>query len=424
MKISVIGLGYVGLPLSALLAQNFDVIGFDIDASRIRKLDARERVLSEPGLDEALDRAMDSGRLKFTSAPGDITDSNVKIITVGTPYDDKKKDIDYSFLDSALEAVSARVNKGDVIVLKSTVPVGTTSGRVVRALNKKNHRVPEDVGVAFSPERILEGQAIKDYKNLPKVIGASDERSYRIAEEVFSALGGRMVRVSDPQTAEMVKMIDNYARYAFLGLTNEVALISEKSGVDVMEVLKAAKDDYPRNAGLMIPGPGVGGSCLNKDPFILKTSMAREGLDLKMVDTAHEINSGMQPHVVSMVKKFARGRKRVAMAGLAFKGQTDDTRFTPAFRINALLQREGFEVRLSDPLVKSKEYAITSDIYEAATGSEILLLVTDHEAYRNIDLRHLKGLMKEKPLIIDTRAFIDRSKAEKEGFEYHGLGRL
>lgn len=423
LKIAIIGLGYVGLPLAALLSGKFEVVGFDTDASKVKKLDKREEILTEPGLKEILNKSIDSGKLKFTTTAEDIQDSQVKIITVGTPYDEKKRDVDYSFLDSAIEIVCRHIKKGDVVVLKSTVPVGTTSKRVVKALKANKHKVPEDVGVVFSPERIVEGQAIHDYATLPKIIGASDDRSFEIFSKVAQALGGRIIRVSNPETAEMVKMTDNYARFAFLGVVNELALVCEKVGVDVMEMLRAAKEDYKRNDGLLIPGPGVGGSCLNKDPFILQSNMEKEGLSLHMVDAAKEINSNMPAHVSELVGKFRKGSKIVVVAGVAFKGDTDDTRFTPSFKIKETLEAQGKKVRLSDPFVKSVD-GIISDIYKASKGSDVFVVVTDHQEYKKIDLKKLKSIMNTSPLIIDARALIKRSEAESLGFEYHGLGRL
>lgn len=423
MKIAIIGLGYVGLPLAALLANKFEVIGFDTDSSKVEKLHARQEILTEPGLKGILDSAIDGGKLKFTTNPSDIKDSDIKIITVGTPYNEVKMDVDYSFIDSATAIVCNNLKKGDVVVLKSTVPVGTTSKRLVKFITANNFKVPEEIGVVFSPERIIEGQAISDYKVLPKIIGASDDRSFEIFSNVAQTLGGKIVRVSNPETAEMVKMTDNYARFAFIAIVNELALICEKLGVDVMEMLKAAKDDYKKNDGLLVPGPGVGGSCLNKDPFILKSNMEREGLKLKMVDAAREVNSSMPEHISELVARFRDNSMTVAIAGVAFKGDTDDTRFSPSFKIKEKLEQNGAKVRLSDPFVKSIG-AVISDIYEAAEGADVFVLITDHKEYKNIDLKKLKSLMNTNPLIIDARAIIPRTEAESIGFEYHGLGRL
>ena len=254
------GLGYVGLPLASLLARNFSVVGFDVDDKRISKLKKREIPISEPGLEEHFNNAMDSGNLLVTNNPYFILDTSVKIITVGTPYDEKFDFVDYSQLNNSLDMVVPNLNHGDVIILKSTVPPGTTMGIVRERVQKSGMNVPNDIGLVFSPERMIEGQAIRDFQALPKIVGASDMRSLEITQEILKTLGGKLISVSDPQTAETIKMIDNYSRFVFLGLTNELALACEKIGVDVLEVIKSAKDDYPRNAGLLVPGPGVAGS--------------------------------------------------------------------------------------------------------------------------------------------------------------------
>ena len=291
-------------------------------------------------------------------------------------------------------------------------------------LESKGFRVPDDIGLVFSPERMVEGQAIGDFMTLPKIIGASDERSRVIADKVIASLGGPVCNVSTVTAAEMVKMVDNYSRYAFLGLTNEIALMCEKVGVDVLEVIAAAKKEYPRNAGILIPGPGVGGSCLNKDPFILRAHMRREDLFLRMVEAASIVNRSMPAHVVELVTKFAGKRRSVTIAGVSFKGDTDDTRFSPSFEIAASLEKLGFSVVMTDPFVKLDSMKVNAGILDSVRNSDILLILTDHNEYKSLDLEKVISSMTKNPLIIDTRGVIDRKKAEMTGFEYHGLGRL
>ncbi len=421
MKLSVIGLGYVGLPLSSLLATIYDVVGFDTDKSKIEALLAGEVPIKEPDLDELLKYAFSSGRLKVTNDPSLLLGSDVKIITVGTPYNEKTDYIDYSQLESSIEIIMPYLQKNDIVLLKSTVPPGTTMGIVRRRIESAGFKVPGDVGLVFSPERMIEGQAVHDFKTLPKIIGASDDRSFRIVSDMLSKLGGKIIRVSNPETAETVKMVDNYSRFVFLGLVNELALACEKIGVDVLEVIKSAQDDYPRNSGLLLPGPGVGGSCLNKDPFILRGVLRASGMELEMVRSAESINSRMPNHVAEMVSLFLKSGK-VAILGVAFKGDTDDTRFTPSYAIGDALIKRGFEVTFTDPFVKGK--GIRGDLYGASEKSDCLVLVTDHSEYRKLDLVKLRKHMNSKPLIIDTRGIINRKVAEVNGFTYHGLGRL
>ena len=212
-----------------------------------------------------------------------------------------------------------------------------------------------------------------------------------------------------------------FVRLVFLALTNELALASEKVGVDILELIRAAKDSYPRNSGLLIPGPGVGGSCLNKDPFILASELKKNNFDMKMVKCSQEINNYMPVHVANLVKKYAGTRKSVVILGVSFKENTDDTRFTPCFPIEQLLKEARFEVKLSDPFVKAEN--IVPDLYQASKNSEIIVILTKHDIYNNIDLKQLRKLMKKDSLIIDTRGLIERNDAESMSFEYHGVGR-
>lgn len=421
-SISVIGLGYVGIPLSSLLALKYNVVGFDVDKSKIESLRSGKIPVDEPDLDEYFGRAISNNKLKITDIPGDIKNTDLKIITVGTPYNNDEGRIDTSQLVSSLSIVIPQLKKGDIVILKSTVPPGTTMGIVKDMVEEHGFKVPEDIGLVFAPERMIEGRAIKDFKALPKIIGATDDRSYSITSVVLSSIGGKLIRVSNPETAEMVKMVDNYSRYVFLGLTNELALISEKVGVDVLELINAAKDDYPRNSGLLLPGPGVGGSCLNKDPFILQTEMKKNNLNLKMVECSKDVNEYMPLHVSDLIKKYAGKRDKVTILGVAFKGDTNDTRFTPCYTIQNDLLKNNFTVKLSDPFVKAD--SIMADTYTSLDKSNILVLLTDHSIYKGMDLDKVHKIMEENSLIIDTRGLIDRSVAESLGFEYHGVGRL
>ena len=423
-KIAIIGMGYVGLPLSLLLARNYSVIGFDVDASRIEKMQEGTATISEPGVSELMNDTVVEKNITYSSNPDDLKNAKVKIVTVGTPYESKIDYIDYSQINGALEIISGKINRGDIIILKSTVPPGTTNGIVKDKLENLGFQVPEDIGLSFSPERIVEGQAVNDFKSLPKIIGASDPETLNTCSEIIGSLGGKVIKVSSIETAEMIKMVDNYSRFVFLGLTNEFALISEKVGVDVLELINAAKDNYPRNSGLLLPGPGVGGSCLNKDPYILRAHMKKNGLTLKMVECATYVNSNMPYHVCELVDRYAVNRKNLTILGVAFKGDTNDTRFTPAYQIYNYLNDKGFKITLSDPYVSDSKFHIEKNEFAALRNSDIMLILTDHRQYKGMELKMLTDIMNKNALIIDTRGLIHRNEAIKYGFEYHGLGRL
>jgi UDP-N-acetyl-D-mannosaminuronic acid dehydrogenase len=422
-KIGILGLGYVGLPLSLLLGRNFKVVGYDSDSYRIDKIIRGESPISEPELDRLLSAPEIREKVIFTKDSRRLRETRVKIITVGTPYRPEKDAIDYTQLQSALETLRENLSIGDMVILKSTVPPGTTNDVVKRRIEEFGFRVPEEIGVAFSPERMVEGQAVRDFLTLPKIIGASDRETMDVVRSVIGSLGGKVIEVSSIETAEMVKMVDNYSRFVFLGLTNEIALISEKYGVDVLELLGAAKDEYPRNAGLLLPGPGVGGSCLNKDPFILKADLKNKGLALKMVESARVVNEAMPKHVVEMVDKFSKEKRIVLLAGIAFKGDTNDIRYSPSIEIYNELKTKGYNVKATDPFVVNQDIPILSDLYEASVDVGILVLLCDHSSYRGLNLKELRERMAADPVILDTRGVFDRMMAKSLGFEYHGLGR-
>jgi nucleotide sugar dehydrogenase len=424
MNVAVVGLGHVGLPLSVLLARTHAVVGLEVDRDRARSIAQGNPGLDEPGLEPLLAQALASGRFTVTTEPSAIASSEVKVITVGTPYERSKRRPDLRQLRSALRAVLGQLRKGDVVILKSTVGPGTTSGFVARAIRARGLRVPEDVGLVFSPERMIEGRAIEDFQSLPKIVGASDDRSFAIARDLLSSLGGELIRVRDPTTAELVKMVDNYARHAFLAVTNELALIAPAFGADVYEVLRAARQGYPRNAGLLVPGPGVGGSCLNKDPFHLSDSAKRLGVPVRVTAAAAAVNEHMPEEVVRLVARSAGRRRGVVVAGVAFKGETDDTRYTPAGPVGAGLRRKGFRVRYSDPYVRSWPVGpVGPDLYAEASGQDVVVVLSDHEAYRGLDLERLAGAMRPKPILVDARNLILPERAVAAGFRFVSLGR-
>ncbi len=424
MRVAVVGLGHVGLPLSVLLARDHQVLGLEADRGRAQAISAGEPGLDEPGLSALLAEALRSGRFGITSEPSAIAPCEVKVITVGTPYERAKHRPDLRQLRSALRSVLANLRRGDVVILKSTVGPGTTTGLVARAIRARGLRVPEEVGVVFSPERMIEGRAIEDFRSLPKIIGASDDRAFGISRDLLAPLGGEIVRVRDPTTAELVKMVDNYARHAFLAVTNELALIAPAFGSDVYEVLRAARQGYPRNAGLLIPGPGVGGSCLNKDPFHLSDSARRRGVRVRVTAAAAAVNEGMPNEVVRLVVRSAGRRRAVLIAGVAFKGETDDTRFTPAGPVGAGLRRKGFRVRYTDPYVRAwVAGSIGADVYEQAREQEIVVVLSDHEAYKALDLARLARAMRPHPILVDARNLIAPERAIASGFRFASLGR-
>jgi len=279
---------------------------------------------------------------------------------------------------------------------------------------------------------MIEGRAVKDLQTLPKIIGATDDDSFDVASKVLKVLGGTIQRVSNLRTAEMAKMLDNYNRDGSIALINQFALFCEAANVDVLEVIQSVKLGYERNAGILIPGGGVGGSCLNKDPWLLNHFAKEKGIENDLISTIRSRNSSMPLETVRLVKIIASRLKlqkpKILVAGLAFKSDTDDTRFSPAITIAKTLLEEGSRITLSDPEVKSlAEYGIfesvTPDIYAAAKGRDIVIFAADHSEYKKIDLVRLRKLMGKRAGIVDSRHVVEPRIAIALGFDFEGIGR-
>jgi len=432
--VAVIGLGRVGLPLATLLAlRGFNVVGYDVDQNRIHKLVNGDPGFYERDLEPLLHEATRSGRVSFTSDGNLLRTVDVPIITIGTPWNEQSMKPDLSQLDAAVDTLGAVLKKEAVVILKSTVAPGTTEKRVVTRLEAlSKFALGKDFGIAFSPERMIEGQAVSDYENLPKIIGASDDRSFEVASKVLGALGGRVLRVSSPRAAEMVKMLDNYNRDGSIALINQFALICMQASLDVLEVINAAKFHYPRNQGLLIPGGGVGGSCLNKDPWILSHFAQEHGVQAPLISTFRSVNSNMPGQVVAlterMLARFGLSKPKLVVAGLAFKSGTDDIRYSPGITVAKRLLAQNHEVTVSDPYVRlisntELNTAPIPNIIEASTGSNVVIFMSDHDEYRSLDLKLLRERMGSPAGLVDARHVINPKQALSIGFDFEGIGR-
>ena len=392
-----------------------------MNKTKIIRINSGDTPINEPGLHQLLLSLPKAGSLIVTDNPTYIKEAKIKIITVGTPYDENSGIVDYYQLNDSIKILLPNPNHGDVVILKSTVRLGTTMGLVKNLIESGDFTDPQEIGGVFSPELDVEGQAVNDFLMLQNIITASDARSGKIAEELLKTLGGKIIKVSNPEIAETIKMVDNYSRYVFLGLTNELVLVSVKIGVDVLETIGSVKDQYPRSAGLLLLGLGAGGAGLNKDPFILRGVMRRFGMEMQEVKSYETINSRMPLHVVKMVTNF-RKSGNVTLLGVALNCDTDNTRYTPSFKIRDNLVEKTFKVILTDQFVSGND--VQKDLFESCRGSNILVLLTDHSGYRKIDLQGLRSIIPPNTMIIDSRGLIMREDAIKSGFEYRGFGGL
>jgi UDP-N-acetyl-D-mannosaminuronic acid dehydrogenase len=437
-RCGVIGLGFVGLPLLVLLGEKgLSAVGYDNNNEKVESIKSGKSPIYEVGLQEMLSKSVVEARIAVSSDPGILSTMDILIVTTGTPWNEDTKSADLSQIVMASETIACSMKKGSVMVVKSTVPVGTTEKTILPILEEKSGmKGGIDFGLAFCPERVVEGRVLEEFQTLPKVIGAIDDRSYRVAECLLEIIGGKIVRVSSPSIAELVKLTDNYSRDVSIAIVNQLALICENLGLDVIEVIDAAKEGYDRNKGLMIPGAGVGGSCLNKDPYILASISEKAGQSVNLVYAARSINNEMPKRIVHLAQKVTNrlGKRledcRITIAGIAFKRGTSDIRYSPAVTVIKELDNLRSEIVCHDPLVLMNEFKVqfpnvklVRDLDEACKNSDLLIVLTDHDDYERLDLGKLKCLMNSRAGIVDGRHLIDPREAMRKGFEFEGVGR-
>jgi UDP-N-acetyl-D-glucosamine dehydrogenase len=388
-QIGVIGLGYVGLPLALEFARaGFRVTGFELDADKVRTLCAGGSYIDDIPADE-VKAARDAGRLEATLDYGALSRADVINVCVPTPLT-KTKDPDVSHIVSAVEEIRKRLRSGQLVILGSTSYPGTTHELFVPLLEESGLRVGVDFAVAFAPERIDPGNQKFPLRKVPKVVGGETPRCTALCAKVFETIFETVVPVSSSQSAEMVKLLENTFRAINIGLVNEIALMCDRLGLDVWEVIEAAASK-PYGFMKFEPGPGLGGHCIPVDPAYLAWKMKSLNFPARFIDTATEINSHMPEHVAKKVgdllneDRIAVNGARILILGVAYKADVSDVRESPALDIMALLEAKGAEIRYHDPCVPEvrlgsrivKSVALTD---EAIRAVDLVVIVTGHSA--------------------------------------------
>ncbi|HJX05506.1 MAG TPA: nucleotide sugar dehydrogenase [Candidatus Nanoarchaeia archaeon] len=409
--VAVIGLGYIGIPFVAALANvGYYVVGVDIDNEKVRKLSKSYiSPLYEPDLDETLKASKDS--IEFTS---DYSYAMKKcesvFITVGTPLSETNQP-DYKYVDLAIDSIGPHLKPGHIIILKSTVIPGTTEEYVKPRLEKLSGLVAgKDFFLGFCPERTLEGRALYEIYNLPKIIGGINQESTKKITELMAKLGGKIITVSNPSVAEMCKLVDNSYRAMNIGFANEVGMVCEKTGISAHEVVSAVNDAYART-NMFRPGLGANGPCLSKDPVIFSYSAQKHGITTEMINSSISINKKSDLRLASIaldfLKKHGIKKPRVALVGLAFKGfpETDDTRESAALKIRKSLLENNPDISFSyhDPLVKEiNGQKVVPSIFECTKRAHVVMFLTNHPRIMNVDSVQLVASLAKPCLIIDS----------------------
>ncbi|MEM4523015.1 MAG: nucleotide sugar dehydrogenase [Nitrososphaeria archaeon] len=423
-SVCVFGLGYVGLPTAVVFAsRGFNVVGIDVDESKVAAINRGLSYLTEPGLGELLASVVSKGKLRATTVAEDALEfCDVILIDVPTPI--KAGIVDLSYIANVSESIAKKLHKDMLVVVESTVPPGTTNGLVRRMLEGRSGlKSDEDFYLAHAPERIAPGRAIEELLHTPRVVGGVGPRSTERASEVYRRVSSKLL-LTDATTAEFVKLAENAFRDLNIAFANLLALMAERIGVDVYEAIRIA-NTHPR-VTIHWPGTGVGGPCLTKDPYMLASLIDHWGVEL--IRLGRRINEYMPYHFVGLIEKvaglegFQLRSAKVAVLGVAYKSGVDDVRETPARVVVSELLERGARVVVHDPYVRESFGAMYSDsLEEAVKEADVVAIVTDHPEFRKIDLQRLAALVRRK-IIVDGRRVFEPQQALSSGFRYYGIG--
>ena len=404
-NICVLGLGYIGLPTAALFAANgFRVHGVDTNPDVVATVSRGDIHIEESGLKTLVRGAVASGML---CAAGEPVSADLYIIAVPTPLTPDKK-ADMSAVDAAARALLPVLRSGDTVVLESTSPPGTCRNRIRPILESAGWNVGETVYLAHCPERVLPGRILAELITNDRVIGGITPECARAAARWYTRLVEGEILLTDATTAELVKLAENTYRDVNIALANELASVCEAAGANFWEVQRLA-NRHPR-VNIHRAGPGVGGHCISVDPWFL-VEMFPDSTPL--IRTAREVNDAVPARVAAGVPDTAR---TVTLLGLAFKGNVDDCRESPALVIAALLEASGRTVRAYDPLVPRPPIPAASALEQAIRDSDLLILTAPHEVFQTLDPARVGALMRRR-MLMDTHDFLDHDRWRAAGFE-------
>lgn len=405
-RLGVVGLGYVGLPLAVEKAKaGYEVIGFDVQDKKVEMVNRGENYIGDI-VDDDLKVLVETGKLKATTDFSFISEVDTVCIAVPTPLDIYKQP-DLSYVINSTKDVSKFLKRGMLVVLESTTYPGTTEEVVKPILEQSGLKCGEDFFLAFSPERVDPGNKFYNTKNTPKVVGGCTPECTEVAGMLYrSVLEGDVMEVSSPAVAEMEKILENTFRNINIALANEMAILCHRMGIDVWEVIEAAKTK-PYGFMPFYPGPGIGGHCIPLDPFYLEWKAREYDYHTTLIETSGIINDSMPNFVIENVMKLLNGVKKalngakVLVLGVAYKKDIDDMRESPTLKVLELLEKNGAEVLVNDPYIpsfkhKNVEY-ISVDMEEAIEAADIILITTDHSCY------DYEAIVERAKLLYDTR---------------------
>lgn len=433
-KVCVLGMGFIGLTLAVTLAESgYDVIGVDVIPDVVKRLKKGRSYFYEPGLDELI-KKFGGKKIRFSlSIPDDSC--NYYVICVGTPIDQQTHEPRLDYIINATKSILPYLKKKDTVILRSTVPMGTSRNILLKILESETKlKGGKDFYFGFVPERTVEGNAIYEQKNVPQIIGALNEKSAERIKRLFNSFNKKLIFVPDIEHAEICKIIDNTYRDVIFAYANQMAMICEELGLDFHIVRNACNDGYVRN-NIPMPSPGVGGACLTKDPYILIDLCKKLNINTELIRSARVINKEI---VFKLAKKIinrltALGKNiyssKIFIMGFAFKGEpeTDDIRFSTTIDlVNYLepfcLNIYGYDAVVDKDSIKSLGVKPCS-IEEGFKDADVVVIMNSHKSHKNLNIRELSRLSNNPLIFVDCWNLYDRKEIESSGnIIYSGIG--
>lgn len=415
-SICVVGLGYIGLPTAVMFANHgVKVHGVDVNPAAVKSIQEKQLHIEENGLQDRLNKAVDEGFLTASTTP---VEADVFIIAVPSPINpDNTANLEY--VRKATASIVPYVKEGNLVILESTVPPKTVENVMLPELVKSNLEIGTQLYVSHSPERVIPGKVFEELVNNDRIVGGVNEKSSQLTKELYETFVQGTIHLTDATTAELVKVMENTYRDVNIAFANELAILAEKLDVNIWEAIKFA--NYHPRVNVHFPGPGVGGHCIAVDPWFL---VELGGEQAQIIHLSRNTNDGMPKFTAqktqAILNKAGIAGATVGVLGLAFKGNIDDMRESPSTIVIDELQALGLNVISFDPHIKVNKHATqTQDLQEVAAKADILLVLTDHNEFKTIDVA---GLNAKAKLVFDTKNCLDRTAWEAAGFNFNLLG--
>ena len=400
MKICIVGQGYIGLPTAALFAKNgCDVLGVDVNEKIVEKLNQGIAHIEEPGISDSIRNAVEKGHYRASLKP---EKADTFIITVPTPYVKEDLSCDLSYVISACNSILPVLEKGNVVIIESTIAPMSTDEVIKPIFENEGFVIGKDLYLAHCPERVLPGQIMEELVNNNRIVGGITEECSRKAADVYRTFVKGEIIETEAKTSELSKCMENTFRDVNIALANELAKICAEIGVNALDVIQMA-NKHPR-VNIHSPGPGVGGHCLAIDPYFI---YAKAPDVAKIIKLARDTNNSMPGFVIEntgkILSKLDKEAEKISVFGVAYKGNTDDARESPAFEIIAGLKAAGYEIAIHDPHFDNPDYL---DFDEAIKDSSLILILSDHNQFKELDFDSIRKNMKTG-LIFDTKNIIN-----------------